>query len=308
MTAHSTGTGSGWNETLDVDQPHGLDYREWNDIRIGDRKRMAQEHSTYADNTVGGIHKPGGSAILGMEDGTATIVADGTLRARGVVWDLSSRLWCATANAGVSTTGDWTLLKLHPDKQWAGQDITWTGGQQFDASVDIFGQLDASNANFDGSVDVSGALDCSVLDVDASAAIGGNTSLAADLSVDGTTALQNTVITGDVTFTFDPIAGETGPTIKMFGDWSQKAVDVTYTARTDGMVLVTAEVTNVVGGRTMRGETPAGTNRVDVSIPLDGRDHLVFPVKGGDTWAIAFDATGGILDRGVYWLPYGDNT
>ena len=170
MTAHSTGTGSGWNETVDIDQPQGLDYREWNDIRIGVRKRIAQEHSTFADSTAGGIHKPGGTAVLAMEDGTATIVADGTLRGRGLAYDLSSRLWCASANAGVSTTGDWTLLKMHPDKQWDGGDVTWTGAHEFDASVDISG-----NVAMDGDLSVDGAI-----------VVGGNAKVVGDASVDGT--------------------------------------------------------------------------------------------------------------------------
>jgi len=118
MGTHQSGDGVAWTgaESLDVDQPHGLDYLQSNHIAIGVRKRLSHEHSTFADATVGAIHTPGGTAVLGMEEGTATVVADGTLRARGLCWDLSSRLWCSTATAGVSTTGDWTLLTMHPDK------------------------------------------------------------------------------------------------------------------------------------------------------------------------------------------------
>jgi hypothetical protein len=163
MTAHSDGQGSSWNETLDVDQPHGLDYREWNDIRIGTRKRLEQEHATFADNTVGGIHTPGGAAILGIEDGTATIVADGTLKGHGIAWDNSSRLYCSTAVAGASTTGDWTLIKLHPDKQWGGQDITWTGDHSFAKDVSVAVALyvensaDVSDFGVKGDMSVAGA-------------------------------------------------------------------------------------------------------------------------------------------------------
>ncbi len=187
MTAHSSGSGSSWNETLDVDQPHGLDYQEWNDIRIGTRKRMGQEHSSFADSTAGGIHKPGGNAVLAMEEGTATIVADGTLRGRGLAWDLSSRLWCASANAGTSTTGDWTLITIHPDKQWAGQDITWTGEAQFDASVEFLDPVD-----FTGPVVVEGSCDFSDVFVE------GDLTVAGKFVIDGSADFSDVYVEGDI--------------------------------------------------------------------------------------------------------------
>jgi hypothetical protein len=93
MTAHSSGSGSSWNETLDVDQPHGLDYQEWNDIRIGIRKRMAQEHASFADSTVGGVHKPGEVATLLITDGTGDGDMTTDTRGRGILWDNSPRLY-----------------------------------------------------------------------------------------------------------------------------------------------------------------------------------------------------------------------
>ena len=209
MSAHSSGTGASWNEAIDIDQPHGLDFREWDDIRIGVRKRMSQEHASFADSTVGGIHKPGGAAVLGIDDNTATVIADGTYRGHGLVWDGSVNLWCWTKTAGITDTPgvagteDWTILKMHPDKQWGGQDITWTGGQEFDASIDItgkvqidgtvniFGVAEFSDAFFDGSVDISGALDCSVFSVDGSADfsdvyVDGDITVKGSLKVDGT--------------------------------------------------------------------------------------------------------------------------
>lgn len=181
MTVHSSGSGSSWNESVDIDQPHGLDYLEMQDIRIGTRLRMAQEHSTFADSTAGGIHKPGGSAILAMDitnavgDPTGNVVADGTFRGHGLAWTYvveaganKGLLWCATAAAGLSTTGDWTLVKLHPDLQWAGGDITWQGAHEFDGSVDFTGPI-----NVDGSADFS--------DVFAA----GDISLAGDFMMDG---------------------------------------------------------------------------------------------------------------------------
>lgn len=187
MTAHSSGSGSSWNETLDVDQPHGLDYQETNDDRIGVRKRMAQEHATFADNTVGGVHKPGGSAVLGIHDGTPP-AADGTaLRGHGLIWDNTARLWCSTAVAGASTSGDPTLLFLHPDKQWAGGDITWTGAQQYDNSVEFLDPVD-----FTGPVIVEGSCDFS--DV----AITGDISIAGKFAIDGSADFSDVFIEGDV--------------------------------------------------------------------------------------------------------------
>ena len=126
MSVHSDGAGSSWNEALDVNQPHGKDYLEWQDIRIGVRKRMDQEHSQFADSTAGGIHTPGGSAVLGMEitdDCTATTVADGTYRARGLVWAYSDTsnwavLFCNTAAAGVSPNPTNSLWAYITEFSW----------------------------------------------------------------------------------------------------------------------------------------------------------------------------------------------
>lgn len=155
FAVHSSGTGTGWEEASpDVDQPHGLDFRELQDIRKGVRKRIEQEHATFADNTVGGIHTPGGAAILGIEDGTASIVADGTLKGHGMVWDNTSRIWCATAVAGASTTGDWTLVLINPDKQWAGGDVTWLGSHEF-SDVGVRGDMSV-DGTITGSIVVDG--------------------------------------------------------------------------------------------------------------------------------------------------------
>jgi hypothetical protein len=75
MSVHPSGDGAAWDsiESLDVDQPHGLDYRTFNHISKAVRKRIMQEHEEFADATVGGVHKPGGSAVLGIEDGTSCL-------------------------------------------------------------------------------------------------------------------------------------------------------------------------------------------------------------------------------------------
>lgn len=187
MTAHSSGTGESWNETLDVDQPHGLDFQEWNDIRVGIRNRMKQEHASFADNTVGGIHKPGGAAVLGIDDDTATVIADGTYRGHGIVWDGSLNLWCATKTAGATTTGDFTILLMHPDKQFKGGDITWTGAQQFDNSVEFLDPVD-----FTGPVIVEGSCDFS--DV----AITGDLTIAGKFIIDSSADFSDVFVEGDV--------------------------------------------------------------------------------------------------------------
>ena len=117
MGVHPTGTGTEWDavEKVTSDQPHGSAYLTGNHIALGVNKRMGQEHVTFADDTVGGIHKPGGAAVLGICDGTPG-AADGTYRGHGIVWDNTARLYCSTAIAGASTSGDFTLILLHPSK------------------------------------------------------------------------------------------------------------------------------------------------------------------------------------------------
>ncbi len=322
MAVHSDGLGSGWLEDLGIDEPHGLTYREFNDLRIGINNRLSGEHAAFADATVGGIHKPGGAAILGIEDGTVTVIADGTLVGHGIVWDNSSLLWCSTALAGASTTGDFTILSIHPNLQWKGQDVTWAGAAEFDSSVDISGNVTIEgdvtieggllvdgDLSMQGDLYVDGTADFSTIGVDGTAcladvSVSGSLDIAVDFSVDGTSALQDTVLTGDSTLTFDAIAGETGPTVKMFGDWSTKAQDVTYTARTDGMVhyYTTSTTTQKV-----QGQTPAGTVRIEQRTQSDNLTlGGSFGVKGGDTWAVTMDATTKTVT--VQWLPFGDNT
>jgi hypothetical protein len=220
MAVHSNGSGTGWQEAIDDGQPHGLDYQEFNDLRIGVRKRLAQEHNTCADNTVGGIHKPGGTSCLGIDytdDCTAGIAADGTYRGHGLVWGYSDTsnwgaLFCSTKAAGATTSGDWTILKIHPDLQWGGGDITWAGAHEFDASVDISGPLDVWGAAEFSAVDISGGLDCTgalacgstvaiigTLTCSSSATFTDDVTIAGDLQVDGTLVASGGVdVSGDL--------------------------------------------------------------------------------------------------------------
>lgn len=311
MAVHGDGLGSSWVDDLDIDQVHGLDYRQFNHLTKGVALRVGQEHAAFADATVGGIHKAGGAAILGIEDGTVTVIADGTLVGHGIVWDNSSLLWCSTALAGASTTGDFTILSIHPNLQWKGQDVTWAGAAEFDSSVDISG-----NVTIEGDVTIEGHLlidssaDISDLYVNGDLSMTGTLKVATDLevgadfSVDGTTALQDTVLTGDSTFTFDPIAGETGPTVKMFGDWSTRATDTTYTARTDGLVVAHAKFGSE---RAFGGDTPYGTTRATARYATGHTATITLPVKKGDTWAMIGEITS-YSSSLVQWLPFGDNT
>jgi len=204
---HASGDGAAWAslEALDADQPHGLDYRESVHMAKAIRKRLDQEHTTFADATVGGIHMPGGVAVLGMEltnaggDITSVVVGDGTYRARGLVWawdgSQDARLWCSTAAAGASTTGDWTLLALNPDKQWGGGDVSWAGDHVFAGSVCVAGE-----AYFDSNVDISGKLTLSgdisvsgLTNLALGLTVGTDVSVGANLAVDGSSNFTDDV-------------------------------------------------------------------------------------------------------------------
>ena len=261
-SVHSAGDGVGWAtvETLDVDQPLGLSYRQMNHIAIGVRKRISQQHTSFADATVGGLHIPGKCSIVDILDATGDMtnyMDDGSYTGGGLVWCVSTGttfgvLYVCSTGDGTYTPalGDPTILKMHPDKQWGGGDVSWTGDHKF----------------------------------------GG------DVSVDGTTVLTGVFLDGTVTF--NPVAGENGPTFKIFGDWSTRANNTTYTARTDGFV----SADNPDGNNNVRGFTPSGTIRQS-DYNGNGTKYvsILMPVKGGDTW----DVSGA---SNVYWLPLGDNT
>ncbi len=160
MAVHSTGTGSGWLETLDVDQPHGLTYREFNDFRIGIRKRFSQQHTAPADATAGGLHKPGKTSIL-LTDTTAnlaTYLADSSCA--------EFALACSTLTGRIfymnDATNEWIKLPLQSASFCMGGDFTWTGGHEFDASVRFDGTATfADGAEFSGAVRIQGSF-CSI--------------------------------------------------------------------------------------------------------------------------------------------------
>jgi len=177
MAVHPDGTGTGWTnvETVDVDQPHGKDYLFSLHIAKGVRKRINKEHVAFGDSTAGGEHVPGGCNVLDVVDSTADLTDgwnDGTYVGGGLVHETDKgRLWvCSTLDTTYDGATDVTLVKLQPDLQWAGQDVTWAGAHEFDASVDISG-----NVAMDGDLTIDGSLK-----------VGTDFSLTGDMGMDGT--------------------------------------------------------------------------------------------------------------------------
>lgn len=212
MSVHPDGSGTGWDEASpDINQPHGKDYITLQDLRKGVRKRLNKEHVDCADLTVGGEHVPGGCAIMDIVDASTDISAgDGTYVGHNIIWDQTNSIfWCFTADG--TTSGAAYKMMLGPKSICSSGDYTWTGGHEFDASVDISGNvaLDGdfsvdgtaafTDASFDGTVDFAGAV-----------AIGGDVSMAGtlkvatDLSLTGDMAVDGTVnFAGDVDFGSD---------------------------------------------------------------------------------------------------------
>jgi len=315
MGTHPAGDGVAWDslEAVDIDQPQGLDYRYTQHLAKAVRKRSDKEHEDFADATVGGEHVAGWAKVLRRVDGTADVsgAVDSTLfQGGGLVWsEGKDTLWCITADV---TTIDPTVMTLHPDRQYKGGDITWAGAHEFDASVDISGNVTIEgDLTLEGHLLLDSSADFSDVFVEGDASINGkliidssadfsDVYIEGDVSIDGTTMLQNTVLTGDVTFTFDPIAGETGPIFKILGDWSSRSQDTTYTARTDG--LVTANT----GQGKIYAQTPAGTTRMGGFKDSGNNAVAMMLVKATNTWAMVADPTTATVT--VYWLPFGDNT
>lgn len=200
MSTTPDGTGTGWTnvETVDIDQPHGLVYRWAQHIAKGVRKRVEKEHATFGDITAGGEHVPGFCQVLRQVDGTADVTTayDNTLfQANGIVHcSAEETLWCVTGAAG-----DPTICLIDPNEQYKGGDITWTGAQEFDASVDMTGPLTVDGAaTFNGDIDGTHA----VLDrVDFSGAgFAGDATFSAAVQIDGTVLVAGDAqIAGDVT-------------------------------------------------------------------------------------------------------------
>jgi hypothetical protein len=171
MGVHADGSGAYWTETSpDADQPHGLTYREFQDVRVGVRKRLQKEHVLFADATVGGEHLPGGVAMLAMEltdqggDCTSGFVQDGTTgggrcRGHGLGWgwdgSQDAALYCCTADW--TAAHDWTKVQLNPAQIWDNSIIWPSKAQAFASSVCVAGYIKQDGTtNFRKNVDISG--------------------------------------------------------------------------------------------------------------------------------------------------------
>lgn len=136
-SVHNSNQGATWSnlESLDVNQPHGLDYRQENAIAAGVRKRILKEHLEFTDATVGGEHLPGVARVINKDTSANidTSWGSGYLRGSGLQWNpTTGRFYCATIDGSDNGVADMTVIGYSP---WA--DATWTGIHQFDASVDM---------------------------------------------------------------------------------------------------------------------------------------------------------------------------
>ncbi len=303
MATTPSGTGIDWTnaENVDVDQPLGLSYRHANHIALGVDKRSAHEHTPFDDATVGMIHKPGGCAILGIEDGTATVLADGTLKGHGLVWDGTEALWCSTAVAGASTTGDFTIVQMNPNTQWKGGDITWAGAQQFDASV-IF---DCTQVIFNGDVSIVEHFAC-----------GSDVEIAGDFSVDGTADFGDGVafaaeVSVDGIFKTDATATEFGGTAGI-GLFYDPTVQGAAQSITHGNGLIQKHgITGAIGATgtvdiSYGAAFPTALKNVQLTIANDGAFLDTSPnLTQKDTAGMTIQngsATAGMI---VYWQAWG---
>jgi hypothetical protein len=316
FNAHPDGSGTDWEEDVDVDRPHGLDYRYINHLAKAYRKRNDKEHEAIGDGTAGGEHVPGIAQVLRQVDGTADVSGayDATLfQANGLVHSSGHQtLWCVTGPAG-----DPTVMLIDPDSQCKGADITWRGAQQFDASVDMtICHVDGS-ATFTGPVRFEGSAAVASFDgtVDFSVA-------AFDGTVDfGKRADFSTIaVAGDATFQHAVQIDETlhvvgqltlGGKAAVWGAWASKDGTTTYLAESDGFVLASVDAQDIakIRGRS-DGNNPPTTLRVRnqntylYSSPNTVYAGLTMPVRKGDYWEV--DASGSTTPTmTVFWLPLG---
>lgn len=325
MGTHPSGDGVAWDslEAIDVDQPHGKDYVTFNHMAIAVRKRISQEHSEFGDTTAGGIHKPGGCAILGMEitddagDPTALIVADGTYRGHGLVWDYEVEtgankgiLWCATAAAGASTTGDWTVMKLHPDLQWGGGDVTWAGAHAFQGNVDmsdvdITGSLDVS-----GAVDVDASIDCSDIYANGDVSLSGTLKVATDFSLTGGMGIDGTENHFDeADFSAVNIDGTTSLLVACTSQSNggvDMTADVTFQVDSDGFVNVLANSSATNQQLTLYIGAAANVTKsicVDKRVSSGGIAHVEGFIPQG--WYFAVSESVNMKTAVIYWTAIG---
>ena len=266
MAAHPDGTGTSWDEDVDVDRPHGLDYRYTNHVAKAVRKRMEKEHEDFADATVGGEHVPGMVQVLRLGDTSADISAfyDSTqFQKNGLAYGSGiGYLYCITGAAG-----DPTIVRLDPHCLCQGADLTWSGLTQFDATATFTQPIDASDV---GVADLSVAGDISVQGALAVLGASDLSSVKADdLSCGGAAYFDASCDMSTASFA-GPIDA-TGVTIQILGaDTTQNSVagslafSQVYQAETDGWLnmsvnlsttLSNSEYIYIVAGDT---SSPAG--------------------------------------------------
>jgi len=179
MGVHPDGSGTSWDdiEAIDVDQPHGLDYRSTQHLAKAVRKRLDKEHVAFADSTVGGEHIPGGCAILGIVDASTDIsIDDSTFVGCNLLYDQTNLMfWCFTNVDGTVSTPDGYRLKLGPKSICRTDDFTWDGAHLFDASVDM------SDVAVTGDLTLAGKFE-----TDGTVNFNGDVAVLADASFDGT--------------------------------------------------------------------------------------------------------------------------
>ncbi len=291
MGAHPDGSGTGWSlvEGVDVDQPHGLDYRFGTHIAIGVRKRINKEHVAFGDTTAGGEHIPGGCAILALVDASGDITkgySDGTYIGYNLIYDqTNNRMVCFT---GDGTTGDGSApyyLKWGPASLCLGADYTWTAAHEFDGSVDFTGSV-----GIDCSLTVLGASDVSTLLVEGT------------LDVYGRSDFSSIHATGVVTF-----LGSVKTT-----DGDGAAIDATgstYQATSDGFLIADGStnaspsgvITAYVGDNT----TPATIAAMNKPGVLNSSAFIAFPIAKDKYFAISQVDVTAVTVR---WTPFGDGS
>jgi hypothetical protein len=200
MGVHADGSGVYWTESSpDADQPHGLAYREFQDLRVGVRKRLEKEHVCFSDSTVGGNHIPGKVQCLGFNDGTGADLtknfSDGSWFGHCPVWDTSGGLWCITCDNSYAGAVTPKRITLDPGKVWENT-INWPNKEQQFTGI----------ASFKGAVDISDAL-----------SICAGTSSTKVLSTFGDVSIYAANVIFDVSLA----AG----TFKVAGDFSMKGED-----------------------------------------------------------------------------------
>jgi hypothetical protein len=191
MTVHASGDGVAWDslETLDVDKPHGLDYRQLDHLAIAVRKRINKEHVDFADATVGGDHIPFGGQFLKVIDDTAdiSVMVDNTTAFTSLAYCISyANLWCITANPSGGAP-DITIVKLGPQSFCLGADYTWTGEHQWDASVQFTERAEFSAVDLTGRLYVDSSADFSDVGVV------GDITVTGGMVVDGTAVFRSNV-------------------------------------------------------------------------------------------------------------------